>query len=363
MGNLLWSCKYCNHPNYGDYKICVKCLKDKDTGKTENSLALFSKSSIKELEVKETSGLKFLLNQKASQSKSAIEAFNYGYLDHFIDNDFPPSKQSLYMNGNRIRRINLLHSSGFRQVKKWLRPNEIAVPSEEKYLPVSLFSDPSPKDVLQGELGTCWFLSALALLAEKPLLLLNCMVTQTYNSYGVHQVRLNRRGEWVIVDVDDYLPCDKNNILVFSSARRRQFWVPLMEKALAKLYGSYEAVARGACAEGLQSLTGEPCEVLYLQLGTTSPTSHNLYARVEDNSPYAIWQKLLYSKNSGYLLTTLCYNEKFNAISLDRVGLLNRHIYSILDVREFDNYGEKIQLIRLRNPVIDFIYKNKNKTI
>ena len=25
-----------------------------------------------------------------------------------------------------------------------------------------------------------------------------------------------------------------------------------MEKALAKLYGSYEAIARGACADGLQ---------------------------------------------------------------------------------------------------------------
>lgn len=54
---------------------------------------------------------------------------------------------------------------------------------------------------------------------------------------------------------------------MFSLGRRRQLWVPLMEKALAKLYGSYEAIARGACADGLQSLTGEPSEVLYLQLG------------------------------------------------------------------------------------------------
>jgi len=141
------------------------------------------------------------------------------------------------------------------------------VSSEEKHLPITLFSDPSPKDVIQGELGSCWFLSALALLVEKPFLLLNCMVTQLHNARGLYQVRLCRRGEWVVVSVDDWLPCDKSGQLVFSLGRRRQLWVPLMEKALAKLYGSYEAIARGACADGLQSLTGEPSEVLYLQLG------------------------------------------------------------------------------------------------
>jgi hypothetical protein len=105
----------------------------------------------------------------------------------------------------------LLHSNGFKHVRKWLRPDKISVTNEEKYLPISLFSDPSPKDVIQGELGSCWFLSALALLVEKPFLLLNCMVTQYYNPKGFYQVRLCRRGVWVVVNVDDYLPVDKNN--------------------------------------------------------------------------------------------------------------------------------------------------------
>jgi calpain-15 len=99
-------------------------------------------------------------------------------MSHFVDTEFPPVKQSLFMDGNRIKRSNLIHSNGFRQVKKWLRPHEVAVSVEDGFLPVSLFSDPSPKDVIQGELGTCWFLSALALLAEKPFLLLNCMISQ-----------------------------------------------------------------------------------------------------------------------------------------------------------------------------------------
>jgi calpain-15 len=173
----------------------------------------------------------------------------------------------------------------------------------------------------------------------------------------MHQVRLCRRGEWIVVNIDDYLPCDKNNQLVFSYGRKRQFWVPFMEKALAKMYGSYEAVARGACAEGLQTLTGEPCEVLYLQLGGVSNldnangVSHPPVG-TQENSPYVIWQKIILSRKLGYLMTTLCYNENLRQETFDRVGLLNRHIYSILDAKEISFNGSLVQLIRLSNFVV-----------
>ena len=42
-------------------------------------------------------------------------------------------------------------------------------------------------------------------------------------------------------------------------------WVPLIEKALAKLYGSYEAIESGFVLSGLSILTGYPCENIRLQ--------------------------------------------------------------------------------------------------
>jgi hypothetical protein len=126
-----------------------------------------------------------------------------------------------------------------------------------------------------------------------------------------------------------------------------------MEKALAKLFGSYEAVAKGACAEGLQILTGEPCEVLYLSSDTNSSSGGSSAAikGAESDDPATIWTKIIHSKSLGYLMTTLCHKEYLKTFSLESVGLLNRHVYSILDAREFtDESGGSVQLLRLRNP-------------
>lgn len=346
MGNRIWKCEKCDFPNLADSDCCSKCATIRSKPQLIEEDQLLPNLSVKQLSVDNCDEIRLKINLKASQN--ARNLINK-HLTHYIDNEFPPCKQSLYMNGSRIKRSNLIHSNGFKQVKKWLRPHEVFVSPEEDSLPVCLFSDPSPKDVIQGELGTCWFLSALALLAEKPFLLLNCMVTQKYNPEGVHQVRLCRRGEWIVVNIDDFLPCDKFNQLVFSYGRKKQFWVPFMEKALAKLYGSYEAVARGACAEGLQTLTGEPCEVLYLQMDLQRSESNEMPTPVgmHDNTPFAIWQKIISSRKLGYLMTTLCYNENLRYESFDKLGLLNRHIYSILDAREFNYDGRKVQLLRL----------------
>jgi len=270
--------------------------------------------------------------------------------DHFVDAEFPPENKSLYRDGGGLMRKTILHSTGFGQVKIWLRPFQIYSLSTEKQFPISMFNNPSPKDVIQGELGTCWFLSALALVAERPIILYNSILTKQYNPSGIHQIRLCKRGEWKVITIDDYLPCDKLCKLVFSRAKRNQFWVPFMEKALAKMYASYENIAKGACAEGLQTVTGEPCEVLYLRLNNANTfqiTSHTAHYSEKEH----VWHKIIHSKNAGYLLTTLCYNDGLSELSFLKNGLLNRHIYSILDVREFKEFsGITYRLLKLRNP-------------
>ncbi len=121
---------------------------------------------------------------------------------------------------------------------------------------------------LSGFLGNCWFMSALAVVAERPELLKRLFVTQDYCHQGAYQIRMNLDGDWRVVLIDDWFPCCRGGRglqMVFSVGRRNQLWVPLVEKAMAKAFGGYAALVSGKSIEGLSILTGALCESINLE--------------------------------------------------------------------------------------------------
>lgn len=99
---------------------------------------------------------------------------------------------------------------------------------------------------------------ALASLAERPSLVERLFVTKEINPNGIYRVKLCKNGEWVTVTVDDFFPCYPLGSPLFSKTHGNELWVLLLEKAYAKLHGSYFSLRGGYASEALIDLTGCP---------------------------------------------------------------------------------------------------------
>ncbi|VDM98268.1 unnamed protein product [Thelazia callipaeda] len=248
----------------------------------------------------------------------------------FIDDSFPHSKRSIGKftregrpDGSILNVDNLI----------WLRPQNIYTKDGKNYR-WSIFLDPKPSDIEQGCLGNCWFLSALAVIAERPDILDQIVLTKNYNPWGIYLIRLCINGHWQVVLVDDFFPCyPQTHGLAFAVGRRNQLWVSLIEKALAKIFGCYAKLPAGRTLEGLAILTGAPCIVIDLE----SSADYDL-----------VWARLLSMREAGFIMGCSCGGGKRHVDEAEfrSVGLQIRHAYSLLDVKEYKNQ----RLVRLRNP-------------
>ncbi len=100
------------------------------------------------------------------------------------------------------------------------------------------------------------------------------------NNEGVYLVRICHNGLWKTIIVDDCFPCTNQKKLAFSQARRRQLYVPLIEKACAKLFDSYANLVSGNMVESLQLLTGAPCFYIDLQPSNRKLDSDIIWAKL-----------------------------------------------------------------------------------
>ena len=162
---------------------------------------------------------------------------------------------------------------------------------------------------------------------------------------GKFTFRFWRYGKWKEVVVDDRLPAlpyaNGKIFLLFlgRSEDVNEFWPALLEKAYAKLYGSYGALLSGNALESLPDFSGGIVERIFLS-----------------DAPPDLFDIMKKAKQNGAFINCSCQlSDKANAPKRDqegiKKGLVGGHAYTITDVLKVVSVGRNnYELVRIRNP-------------
>eukprot|EP00927_Polykrikos_kofoidii_P026441 TRINITY_DN23525_c0_g2_i1.p1 TRINITY_DN23525_c0_g2~~TRINITY_DN23525_c0_g2_i1.p1 ORF type:complete len:2086 (-),score=383.67 TRINITY_DN23525_c0_g2_i1:300-6338(-) len=246
------------------------------------------------------------VEQKVDRTKLLASVTEGG---HFVDVDFKPSQA--------------LHAKSY----EWQRLSKLSTPKLE----VDGFN---PEDVRQGELGDCWLLSAMSCCASKRDLI-EKVFSYSDEKVGIYVVRIYHGGVFREVAVDDLVPT-KYGQCSFATSRtsEQEVWVTMLEKAYAKVHGSYDAIVGGQVTEGLVAFTG----------GIGNSTDLQGKQALADISSGALWSKIEGFHKDGHLLG--CGSHSGSDTDINAKGIVQGHAYSLLRVAEVDGN----RLLQLRNP-------------
>jgi hypothetical protein len=167
---------------------------------------------------------------------------------------------------------------------------------------------------------------------------------------GIYCLRFFKEFAWRYVIIDDRLPVYKGNMsLVFGKCTNaEELWVPLIEKAYAKLFGCYQTLISGFIDDGLADLTGFVCEKRNL---------HDKNGIFPDADIEKFWDYLSQMKANKCLMGCSVSGGTEKNVVIDGVntGIMSGHAYGLNDVFELDapdkdKDRKTHRLLRVRNP-------------
>lgn len=217
----------------------------------------------------------------------------------------------------------------------------------------------SSSDIMQGGTGDCWWLSAVATIAHRRDLMDKICVARD-EECGVYGFVFYRDGCWISTVIDDNL-CLKepdfsvamgtdmhdpsnsamtkwrrqkqtgSEALYFSACRDpNETWLPLLEKAYAKVHGDYNAICGGWVGEGVEDLTGGVNSEMVLE---------------DVLSKKDLWTELL-NEDKHFVFGLDILDQGGVTV---KNGLANAHAYSFLEAREeTDEDGKTMKLVKIR---------------
>lgn len=240
----------------------------------------------------------------------------------FTDTDFPADAAALFFSDKDSSMIT------------WKRPKDLV----EEWQSPQLISDGATRDdIKQGILGDCWFLSACAAVSQRECFMKKIVPSDQSLSGEGYKGSLNFRfwrfGQWEDVYIDDLLPTADGKLIYGRCTDPCEFWVAFVEKAYAKLHGSYEAIEGGQTMDALVDLTGGLAERHIIQ--NKDPQLYRLIER---------------ARSSGAFITCSRKGDWRFSNKADPNGLVSGHAYTITAVRKIKHQRGEEKMVRIRNP-------------
>ncbi|XP_071961866.1 calpain-9-like isoform X2 [Antedon mediterranea] len=239
----------------------------------------------------------------------------------YEDDEFPAIEKNLFFSQKPPRPF------------VWQRPGEI-VDNPEFFV-----GGASRFDIEQGMLGDCWFLAAVASLSlQQNLLHRVCPAEQTFKRdyAGIFHFQFWQYGEWVDVVVDDRLPTYNGELVFVHSKEKTEFWSALMEKAYAKLHGSYEALKGGNVVEAMADFTGGVAEAIDLR----------------EKTPKKLFKTMISAFKRSSQMGCSIEAVPGQVEAKQNNGLICGHAYTITGVTKVNlrSRQKDVRLVRVRNP-------------
>ncbi|KAI7790290.1 hypothetical protein IRJ41_019969 [Triplophysa rosa] len=240
----------------------------------------------------------------------------------YVDEKFPPESSSI----DPWRKLELNQDK-----IKWLRPSQIVTDPQLIVKGVSRF------DYAQGSyLGNCWFLASVgALTFQKDILKQVMPAGQSFtkNYSGIFHFRFWQFGKWIDVVIDDKLPTIDGKLIFVHSKTSNEFWPALLEKAYAKVCGSYADTHAGLVSEALMDFTGG----VHLHFDLKMAGSN-------------LWELMDRAAKAKALMGCGTPQGKTSANTVLPNGIVEGHAYTVTGVFKVRGKGQPVKLVRVLNP-------------
>ena len=229
----------------------------------------------------------------------------------------------------------------------WMRPSTYC---KEDQQPCLYVGDIEPNDIDQGQLGDCYFMCALACVSEFPDLIRGAFAPPQNPALGVYRCLMCKNGWWQVVTIDDTLPINPATSLpVFAKNREEpnELWVSLLEKAYAKLHGSFAAIKSGDPALAMADMVGGPYEKFKNRPEWEDKEKMFDYLAVCDENDYLMSLGTPGSDTSAYATggAPTAADVQETADRYKAVGLCSGHAFSLIRVKR-TKQGHKLCMIR-----------------